>query len=489
MQKFYRIFILLMFGAFFNAQAQNKQNPWLIGIGTHGPQMTIGDQFFFKEYFNAKNWNVTPAAGHLKVFRHITHGLSVGTSLSLGSASRKYQSELSREFFLDWDVDLKYSFANGYILKEKCWFDPYIIIGGGLSKWGSLRGDVEGGLGTNIWFTKNVGAFIQASYNFIPHKHSGQIDDDPRPSYMHHSFGLVTRFGKGADRDKDGIPDELDKCPDVPGKEALKGCPDTDGDGIADDDDKCPSVAGLLQFLGCPDTDGDGITDAEDACPNEKGTAEMRGCPDTDGDGIADKEDACPTVKGLASLQGCPDSDGDGIADDKDKCPTIKGLAAFQGCPDTDGDGIADAEDKCPTQFGVVANFGCPEVKAPVVSEEVKKEVQQKLSFAAKNIEFETGSDIIRKTSYDDLDNVVSILNQYPSLTVAIDGHTDNVGKEQANVDLSMRRATSVFNYLSKKGIASNRLTPAGFGPYKPIASNSTTEGKQRNRRVELNIK
>src|SRR6185437_1337705 len=83
------------------------------------------------------------------------------------------------------------------------------------------------------------------------------------------------------DRDGDGVVDSLDRCPDVAGLAALKGCPDKDGDGIADIDDKCPDVAGLAKYQGCPipDTDGDGVNDEEDKCPNEAGPASNFGCP------------------------------------------------------------------------------------------------------------------------------------------------------------------------------------------------------------------
>ncbi len=86
-------------------------------------------------------------------------------------------------------------------------------------------------------------------------------------------------------------------------EEAIGYCVDpeivNDKDGIYDNQDACPEVPGLKQFKGCPDTDGDGIVDASDACPDAAGSVAMNGCPDTDGDGVADKEDACPEVAGL----------------------------------------------------------------------------------------------------------------------------------------------------------------------------------------------
>jgi outer membrane protein OmpA-like peptidoglycan-associated protein len=303
---------------------------------------------------------------------------------------------------------------------------------------------------------------------------------------MHHSFGLVVRFGQGKDSDGDGVPDAQDKCPSVPGKPELNGCPDTDGDGILDQDDKCPTVAGLAQFQGCPDTDGDGIPDADDVCPNERGTLEMKGCPDRDGDGIADKDDKCPNEKGALSAQGCPDRDGDGIADREDACPDDKGPVATKGCPDTDGDGILDKDDKCPNIYGTAENHGCPQ---PALDATEKQAVQQKLNFAAKNIFFESGSDVIKKSSHTDLDSVAAVLNRYDFLKVSIEGHTDDVGPAKANVDLSNQRAAAVMNYLIAHGVLPTRLTALGYGPYKPVADNKTPEGRAKNRRVEINIK
>lgn len=87
------------------------------------------------------------------------------------------------------------------------------------------------------------------------------------------------------DSDGDGISDQYDQCPDVPGTVANKGCPeikvakpDRDGDGIPDDEDPCPDKAG--PFGGCPDSDGDGVPDNLDKCPNTPGIAANNGCPE-----------------------------------------------------------------------------------------------------------------------------------------------------------------------------------------------------------------
>jgi OOP family OmpA-OmpF porin len=464
-------------------QAQNKAYPWQVGFGMSAPQFTIGDAPFHKEYFNVKNWNAFPSF-NLKVARHIKYGISAQSTLSVGYAERRPKIDNDGNAFIDFDINIKYSFANGYILKDKCFFDPYIVLGGGYNRsFLKHRGTVDLGAGFNIWIFKHFGLFMQASYNLIPKKFDASNPQNFR-GYMHHTFGFVTRFGKGADRDKDGIADIDDKCPDVPGLKEFNGCPDTDGDGIVDELDACPTVAGIAAFAGCPDTDGDGITDALDKCPALFGPKETDGCPDTDGDGILDKDDACPSVKGLAQFKGCPDTDGDGVADKDDRCPETKGLVELSGCTDKDGDGVADIDDKCPDQKGLKDNAGCPKI-----SEVEKKQVQEKLNFAAKKIEFETGSDMIRKASYATLDGVIEILQSYSDVEVSIDGHTDNTGKADKNLDLSIKRASSVYNYFVSKGVNANRLNASGYGQDRPIANNNSADGRQKNRRVELNIK
>jgi hypothetical protein len=198
------------------------------------------------------------------------------------------------------------------------------------------------------------------------------------------------------DKDADGIPDDIDQCPELPedhdGFQDADGCPDgdNDGDGIPDQQDKCPNtkedVDGYQDSDGCPDPDNDQdkIPDTEDACPDEAGSPnpdpKKNGCPvrDRDGDGIHDDVDACPDHAGPPNqdprFHGCPpthDSDGDGVPDVEDACPTVKGvrshIAKENGCPDPDPDKdtLVGDEDKCPnepeTWNGYKDDDGCPD--------------------------------------------------------------------------------------------------------------------------------
>ncbi|MFT3768516.1 MAG: OmpA family protein [Minicystis sp.] len=284
---------------------------------------------------------------------------------------------------------------------------------------------------------------------------------------------------------------------------------DRDRDGIIDAEDACPDVKGVHSDdphkNGCPlpqDRDGDGIPDELDACPDVKGVADAdpkkNGCPpDRDGDGILDAEDACPDVKGVPNADpkkhGCPpptDRDGDGILDDVDACPDVKGVPdpdpKRNGCPprvDTDGDGIFDDEDACPNEKGVrdpdPTKNGCP--RAVRVSE---AEI-----FILEQVQFDTGKSTIKKVSDPLLDEVAGVLKEHPEITkIEVQGHTDNRGGAAMNKALSNARAKEVMKALIKRGIDKNRLTAKGYGEEKPIASNDTDEGRQKNRRVQFTI-
>ena len=291
--------------------------------------------------------------------------------------------------------------------------------------------------------------------------------------YSYASAGLQIKFGS-KDSDNDGVRDKADLCPDVPGKYSLAGCPDKDNDGVADKDDACPDVAGKAEFKGCPDTDDDGIADSEDACPNEAGKIELKGCPDRDNDGIADKDDKCPDVAGKAELAGCPDRDDDGIADNEDACPDVKGLAQFKGCPDTDGDGIPDNLDKCPDVAGNVANNGCPEVSiAPLLE---------------KSVYFKSDGDAVMDKNMTELNEIAAFINEHPDVVVSVAGYADDRESAEYNLRLSEKRTDFVINYLKKKVISSVKIEKAFFGKTKPVAENTTAEGRALNRRVEIRI-
>ncbi len=296
-------------------------------------------------------------------------------------------------------------------------------------------------------------------------------------------FRVVAGFEwspRDEDADNDGIKDDVDDCPavaeDMDGFEDEDGCPDLDNDEdtVLDIDDKCPNVAedmdGFEDEDGCPDSDNDedGVIDAKDDCPDTPGPRENKGCPwgDKDKDGVMDNEDQCPEQP----------EDKDGFQDE-DGCPD----------PDNDGDRIADEVDKCPMQpetiNGVDDDDGCPdEGKTKVKVTEKKIEILEK-------VYFDTNKATIKQQSFNVLDQVASVLKIYTQIKkVQIEGHTDSRGRDEYNKQLSQERARAVMQYLTEKGVAPSRLVAEGFGEEKPIADNATSEGRDRNRRVEFTI-
>jgi OmpA-OmpF porin, OOP family len=269
------------------------------------------------------------------------------------------------------------------------------------------------------------------------------------------------------DRDADGVPDKIDKCPKTPAGDKVDatGCTvkDADGDGVLDDVDTCPGTpAGdKVDEKGCSlpkDADGDGVTDDKDACANTPA-----------GDKVDEK--GCSLPK---------DADGDGVTDDKDECAdTPAGQKVNEkGCPaDTDGDGVLDAADRCPhTPAGVkVDTEGCQ-----VLFEAAKKTV------VLEGVNFETGKATLTPESQAILDGVAESLVANEEIKVQVSGHTDNTGTRALNQRLSKARAETVRKYLADHGVAADRLTAKGFGPDKPVASNKTAAGRAQNRRVEL---
>ena len=205
---------------------------------------------------------------------------------------------------------------------------------------------------------------------------------------------------------------------------------------------------------------------------------------DSDGDGVIDTLDKCPgTPQGVAvDSNGCPvDTDRDGVADYLDKClETPAGVAVDNiGCPvDTDRDGVPDYLDKCPTTpIGTAVDAkGCPV--------EAAKAFCNKPAVIA--VSFDANKSEIKAKYHDELDKLGSFLKEFPASKGTIDGYTDADGSKGANLKLSQARAESVRSYIINKfGIDGSRISAKGYGEDKPVASNKTSSGKAKNRRIE----
>lgn len=383
-----------------------------------------------KEFFKTSRMNPGLAINYLSgLSNHMDFVATLGGAF-LDYPVEGVRSEGSDKLMLELTTAINFK-----LLSDHYWVTPFVDLGVGGSKYGSkFAAFIPAGLGVQVNLVDEAFLLLNSQYR-IPVTQNASY-------HFYHSIGIAGIISKKKepapkaveipvvlDRDGDGVVDSLDRCPDVAGLAALKGCPDKDGDGIADIDDKCPEVKGIAKYDGCP----------------------------------------------------IPDTDGDGINDEKDKCPNVPGVARYQGCPipDTDGDGVNDEEDKCPNEAGPASNYGCPVIEA-VVLEKVNK--------AAQNIFFETGSSKLLQKSFNSLEEVATIMKQNPSYKVSIEGHTDNTGGDELNQKLSESRAASVKEYLLTHGVDEGKITSSGYGLSNPIADNTTAAGRAKNRRVEMKM-
>ncbi len=315
-------------------------------------------------------------------------------------------------------------------------------------------------------------------------------------------IGLVFKFStpKGydetvnlrmVDSDNDGIADESDHCPDLPGNAANKGCPgraDSDGDGIVDEVDLCPGIAGSSIHGGCPDSDGDGVADIDDECPTIYGALHFQGCPDSDQDGISDKYDACPVTFGLITNKGCPDSKsvqptlrlGEYIVkqSENEKHTTvlpIEKLKTNHKHSYTPGNRTQNVSDS----RGGLLDFNEPksEGRKALDNGEV---LENLIVFFESN---ESSLDFLDKKRLKDF---AFKLNSNSDLKLVLKGHTDEDGSDLYNMELGYRRAESVKRYLSQFGITGENILSLSYGEEAPMSVVQDQYSNAQNRRVEI---
>jgi OOP family OmpA-OmpF porin len=187
------------------------------------------------------------------------------------------------------------------------------------------------------------------------------------------------------------------------------------------------------------------------------------------------------TLEQIAKAGGCGISTtADQLASSANMAGFVKGLFLAKPAPkpapmaaapkpmDSDKDGVPDNLDKCPnTPMGATVDArGCWTYAAVVL--------------------FDINSAEVKSVAYPMLQEAVLIMKKNPDLKVEVDGHTDSTGTAAYNMTLSVKRAEAIKDHFVSRGIDPNRLTTKGFGLTNPAASNSTKEGRAKNRRVEL---
>jgi len=182
---------------------------------------------------------------------------------------------------------------------------------------------------------------------------------------------------------------------------------------------------------------------------------------DTDGDGVPDSADLCPQTPADTRV-------------DASGCPLVAVAAPVVSNGDSDGDGVPDAKDKCPsTPKGLKVDAdGCI--------------VEQTVVLRA--INFDTASDHLTEEAKLTLDLLARSMVLQKALTIEIVGHTDSLGPQSLNLQLSQKRAAAVQDYLVAHGVEAERLHAEGLGEFNPIATNNSEAGRAKNRRVEFKV-
>jgi outer membrane protein OmpA-like peptidoglycan-associated protein len=240
---------------------------------------------------------------------------------------------------------------------------------------------------------------------------------------------------------------------------------DGDGDGFDDDVDKCPDRA----------EDRDGIQD-DDGCPDE----------DADYDGFLDTADLCPLEAedrdDFEDVDGCPDvdDDHDGVPDTKDGCPRVPGDAKWRGCrpPDRDADRVPDAVDQCPLEAGPGSSDGCPASN--------KLEAAQRTELATRVVFFGYNSASVEGEGKKVVDRIAELMTLLVDVRLRIEGHSEDSGVHEYNLEVSKKRANAVRKALIQRGIDGARLEAVGMGADSPRGAKAAV--RAHSRRVEVHL-
>jgi len=340
----------------------------------------------------------------------------------------------------------------------------------------AVRGDapVEVMLGLRaklgqLWLGPMVGAGLSTGYGAPTYRIGVSVG---------HGAAFAQDLHENRDRDRDGVRDAEDACPDLAEDrdafEDADGCPDPDNDRdeVPDERDGAPLVPEDRDSF----QDHDGVPD-----------------PDNDQDGVLDERDGAPTLAedrdGFDDEDGVPDldNDRDAVPDERDGAPLLAedldGFADHDGVPETDndGDGLDDTSDLCPLSPGNAGNKGCTGL--------ARHDVKEGMLWLAQRVEFASDSDVLEAGAIPVLDEVRAILLDHPELRLLrVEGHTDGLLDDSYNLDLSARRAATVAGWLVQHAIERSRLEAYGCGERRPIDDNESDAGRAANRRVEMHV-
>jgi outer membrane protein OmpA-like peptidoglycan-associated protein len=412
------------------------------------------------------------------------------------------------------DLDLKLLSATlGYRLPLTDALDVSASVGGGVALWdasglGSERDALfVYGATARYFLTPMLAIRADARSHTLPdplaltaERQAVRIPSEPLLGWSL-SGGLSLFLGGERDEDRDRVADAADACPGTPRGVAVDptGCPvDTDGDRVGDYADQCAATpaGALVDAAGCPsDNDRDGVLEGLDRCANTPAgaTVDGNGCPsDSDSDGVPNGVDQCANTPTGATVdgRGCPsDSDNDSVPNGVDQCANTPAGATVdaRGCPgDSDNDTVLNGIDQCP---GTAAGSQVDAQGCPVST------VQRALetgtgTFVFSDVNFAFGSSTLLPAADPILREVGRVLTSRPGDRMELVGHTDSVGSDAYNQQLSVRRATAVRDFLVRNfpGLDASRFDVRGLGESQPVADNGSDAGRSQNRRVAIRL-
>lgn len=474
-------FIVVVSG---NAQTAN---PWSFGIGGGG---LLGQTVGQREALNISSKFQPGGYGfvRLNVVPFVQGELNLTVGKLAGSEETPYRTTIIplslKIVYSPWELDgvNPYFYGGGGAMRYKGEEVPGGPQFSPLIKTEGLAAFILVGAGLQVRLTDMLALETFSGYNFTL---NDNIDyyfksvGKGRDALWSAMIGItyVRLEGRSADPDNDGLPNYLEKQLGTKSNN-----PHTDGDGLSDGDeytiygsnparadtdrDRLDDGSEVLRYKTDPlkpDSDNDGLTDYDEI--TKYATDPLRS--DTDEDDLVDSDE----VLEFSTNPSSKDTDGDGLADGEE----VRHYLTDPTRKDTDGGGIDDGEEVRRGMNPLNARDDIP-----------KEEIKVGKSIVLEGVTFRTGSAELLPDAVAKLEEVVRTLQQNPEIEVEISGHTDNTGSRQNNIDLSLARADAVKTYLVGRGIDAFRLRVKGYGPDRPVAPNSTAEGRMKNRRIEF---
>jgi len=258
----------------------------------------------------------------------------------------------------------------------------------------------------------------------------------------------------GQDTDGDGVPDKKDHCPELPGPKENKGCPeeitpppfeyrwDRDMDGMENDIDECPDAFGTFETNGCP--------------------LSLKGLIAAPPKATIEAVETKPTIVQMENYE---------LPVEKDSRSPYK---------DADHDGVYNTLDKCPKTKGLRELYGCPAFTSE--EEKMLKDIQE-------NVKFEPYKANMYSTGQTSLLALAKWMKEtHPEVRIRMGIHTDDGWGTEESTYLAAERGKVIVQFLLKQGVERERMQIMNFGRLRPLANDYTETGKERNRRVEVEV-